>query len=65
MKHKVVLKQSEEGFSVSCPGLPGCWSQGKTEEEALANIREVIREYLEARDAVMKNEDTREVEVLV
>ena len=52
MKYKVVLKESEEGFSVSCPGLPGCWSQGKTEEEALGNIREAIREYLEARDAV-------------
>ena len=55
MKYKVVLRQSEEGFSVSCPGLPGCWSQGKTEEEALANIRDAIREYLKAR----------EVEVLV
>jgi len=34
MKYKVVLRESEESFSVSCPGLPGCWSQGKTEEEA-------------------------------
>ena len=65
MKYKVVLKQSEEGFSVSCPGLPGCWSQGRTEEEALANIREAILKYLEARDAAMKDEDAREVEVLV
>jgi len=65
VKYKVVLRESEEGFSVSCPGLPGCWSQGKTEEEALANIREAIREYLEARDAVVKNQVTREVEVLV
>jgi predicted RNase H-like HicB family nuclease len=65
MKYKVVVRESEEGFSVSCPGLPGCWSQGRTEEEAIANIREAIREYLEARDAVMKDEDTREVEVLV
>lgn len=65
MKYKVALRQSEKGFSVSCPGLPGCWSQGRTEEEALANIREAIREYLEARDAAMKDEDTREVEVLV
>ena len=65
MKYKVVLRESEEGFSVSCPGLPGCWSQGKTEEEALANIREAIREYLEARDAVVKDQVTREVEVLV
>lgn len=65
MKYKVVLKQSEEGFSISCPGLPGCWSQGQTEEEALANIRQAIREYLEARDATIKDEDAREVEVLV
>jgi predicted RNase H-like HicB family nuclease len=65
VRYKVVLRESEEGFSVSCPGLPGCWSQGKTEEEALANIREAIREYLEARDAVVKDQETREVEVLV
>ena len=65
MKYKVVLKQSEEGFSVSCPGLPECWSQGRTEEEALANIREAILKYLEARDAAMKDEDTREVKVLI
>ena len=45
MKYKVVLNESEEGFSVSCPGLPGCWSQGATEEEALANIRDAISEY--------------------
>lgn len=65
MKYKVVLRESEEGCSVSCPGLPGCWSQGKTEEEALANIREANREYLEARNAAVKDEDAREVEVLV
>ena len=35
MKFKVVLYPSEEGFSVSAPSLPGCWSQGTTEEEAL------------------------------
>tara|TARA_B100001964_G_C13878269_1_gene441775 strand:+ start:373 stop:534 length:162 start_codon:yes stop_codon:yes gene_type:complete len=48
MKYKVVLKKSDEGFSVSCPGLPGCWSQGKTEEEAVDNIRDAIQEYLTA-----------------
>jgi hypothetical protein len=31
MNYKVVVHESEEGFSVSCPGLPGCWSQGETE----------------------------------
>ena len=47
MKYPVALVRTEEGYSVSCPGLPGCWSQGATEEEALENIREALREYLE------------------
>jgi predicted RNase H-like HicB family nuclease len=65
MKYKIVLKQSEEGYSVSCPGLPGCWSQGETEEEALANIQDAIREYLAARDDLTQDSDIREVEVAV
>lgn len=46
MNYKVVLQKSDEGYSVSCLGLPGCWSQGETEQEALANIRDAISEYL-------------------
>ena len=48
MKYKVVVLESEEGISVTCPGLPGCWSQGETEEAALENIADAIREYLAA-----------------
>jgi predicted RNase H-like HicB family nuclease len=48
MRYRVVLQRSEEGFAVSCPGLPGCWSQGETEEDALANIRDAISDYLAA-----------------
>jgi predicted RNase H-like HicB family nuclease len=48
MKYKVVLQESEEGFSVSCPGLPGCWSQGASEQEALENIQDAIKEYMAA-----------------
>lgn len=48
MNYKVVVHGSEAGFSVSCPGLPGCWSQGETETEALENIQGAIREYLAA-----------------
>jgi predicted RNase H-like HicB family nuclease len=48
MCYKVVLHPSDEGFAVSCPGLPGCWSQGATEQEALENIQDAIREYLTA-----------------
>ena len=48
MKYSVVLRKSDEGFSVSCPGLPGCHSQGNTEEEAIENIKDAIGEYLAA-----------------
>ncbi len=65
MNYKVRLQKSEEGYSVSCPGLPGCWSQGETEEEALENIQDAIREYLAAVDELAKDEDVREVEVTV
>jgi len=63
--YRVALKKSEEGYSVSCPGLPGCWSQGTTEDEALANIRVAIREYVEAAEELASNEDARIVEVAV
>ena len=65
MNYKVVVRESEEGFSVSCPGLPGCWSQGQTESEALANIQDAIREYLAAIDDLVKGQDVREVKVAV
>jgi len=48
MRYKMILHQSEEGFSVSCPALPGCWSQGETEQEAIANIKDAIQGYLAA-----------------
>jgi predicted RNase H-like HicB family nuclease len=46
MKYRVVMYPSDEGFAVACPDLPGCWSQGATEEEALTNIREAIEDYM-------------------
>ena len=63
MIYKVVLHESEEGFSVHCPGLPGCWSQGSTEQEAVENIRHAIQEYLAAVDDLVRGEEVREVEV--
>jgi predicted RNase H-like HicB family nuclease len=63
--YRVVLRKSEEGFSVSCPGLPGCWSQGVTEEEALANIQVAIREYVEAAEELARDDESRVVEVAV
>ena len=63
MKFKVALYPSEESFSVNAPGLPGCWSQGVTEAEALANIADAIREYLEAEIDPSNGAKIREVEV--
>jgi predicted RNase H-like HicB family nuclease len=65
MKYKVVLQQSDEGFSVSVPGLPGCWSQGQTEAEALDNVRDAIREYLSVVSELTAGANVREVEVTV
>jgi predicted RNase H-like HicB family nuclease len=63
LSYPVVLIPSEEGYAVGCPALPGCWSQGATEDEALANIREAIKDYLGAISESFKGSDVREVEV--
>jgi predicted RNase H-like HicB family nuclease len=63
MKYRIALHKSEEGFSVSVPGLPGCWSQGATEQEAVENIRDAIREYLSVVEEHLRGEDVREIEV--
>lgn len=46
MRYRIAIHRSDEGISVSVPGLPGCWSQGATEDEAIDNTRDAIREYL-------------------
>jgi len=56
MTYHVVLIESEEGFSVGCPALPGCWSQGDTREEALANIRQAIALWLEVEEEDIQND---------
>lgn len=63
--YRVALRHSEEGYCVFCPGLPGCWSQGATEEEALANIRVAIREYIEAAEELARSDESRLIEVAV
>lgn len=65
MKYRIAVHKSEEGYSVSVPGLPGCWSQGASEKEALENIKDAIREYLAVVDEQLRGEDVREVEVTV
>jgi len=65
MRYRIALHQSDEGFSVSVPGLPGCWSQGATEADALENIKDAIREYLAVIDEQLRGEKVREIEVVV
>jgi predicted RNase H-like HicB family nuclease len=63
MRYKVNLKKTEEGYSIWVPGLPGCWSQGETEAEALENIKDAIQLYLETVDELTKDKDSRYVEI--
>jgi predicted RNase H-like HicB family nuclease len=63
MKYKVSLKKTEEGYSIWVPGLPGCWSQGNTEEEALENIKDAIQSYLQTVEELTKGEKSYYVEV--
>ncbi len=63
--YPVVLIPSEEGYAVGCPALPGCWSRGTSEQEALTNIREAIQDYLAAVTESLRGSDVREVEVAI
>ncbi len=63
MRYQVVFHRTDEGISVSVPALPGCWSEGDTEEEALANIRDAIDDYLAALRDQYRDAEVREVEV--
>jgi predicted RNase H-like HicB family nuclease len=68
MKLTVTMQRDETGMIVvECPAIPGCISQGATEEEALANITEAIQGCLEARAAhgMPLTVSTREIEVPV
>ncbi len=51
----VFLEESEGGYSVSVPALPGCFSQGENFEEAAANIKEAVELYLEDEKDMQRN----------
>jgi predicted RNase H-like HicB family nuclease len=63
-KFHVTLIEHDEGVSVSCPELPGCHSQGANVEEALQNIQNAIREYLEVYGEPKTRCEIREMEVV-
>lgn len=65
MRYTVALEKSDEGYAVWVPGLPGCCSQGATEQEALENISDAIGEYLDVAADLANEVETREVEVAI
>ncbi|HZX48031.1 MAG TPA: type II toxin-antitoxin system HicB family antitoxin [Nitrospirota bacterium] len=66
MKIKVTIEKGEDGYFVAhCLSLKSCWSQGKTEEEALENIREAIELYLEPDEEPLEDESHKVYEVAV
>ena len=65
MRYTVLIEESDEGFAVSVPGLPGCHSQGDSETEALANIGNAIREYLDVVEDLARNAGLRQVAIEV
>lgn len=63
MQYRIHLQNSEEGYAVWCEDLPGCFSQGETENEAIENIKIAIEEYLEAKSELSQKEKLLLVEV--
>ena len=62
MTIKVILEHGEDGYIVAhCPALKSCWSQGKTRDEALRNIREAVELYLEPQPGQLPKDETAEV----
>lgn len=66
MKLHVIIEQDETGYYVTeVPALPGCLSQGKTYEEAIANIKEAIEGWLEVMESKQSFDHSKLVEVAV
>ena len=65
MIYRIALQKTEEGYSVSVPGLPGCWTQGATEEEALENVKDAISAYVSVATELLVGVEIREVDVPV
>ncbi len=63
MNYNIKILNSDEGYAVWCEDLPGCFSQGDSEEEAIENIKIAIIEYLEAKKELSLREKSLQIEV--
>lgn len=64
MDYVVVTKATDEGVSAWVPGLPGCWSEGATEAEALDNIKDAISEYVAAADELARKDSNSRAHIV-
>lgn len=64
-RYRVALHRSEDGVAVSVPGLPGCWSQGQSDDDAIENIKDAIRSYLMVAEDQLEGAEVREVDVAI
>lgn len=64
MKYNIILHESKYGYDAHAPALPGCHSQGDTEQEALENIKDAILTYVEMEESELKDSKIKEVEVV-
>ena len=65
MRYRIAIRQSDEGYSAAVPCLPGCWSQGDTEAEAVENIKDAIRDYLTVVEEQLQGEEISEIDIAV
>jgi predicted RNase H-like HicB family nuclease len=63
MRYSVTVTKTAEGYSVWVPGLPGCWSQGSTQEEALKNIKEAIEDFIHVMEELSTQKQARNAEI--
>jgi len=63
MKYPVTINKTEYGYDAHCPVFPGCHSQGDTFEEALGNIKDAIKTYLQMIEQETRDEQVYQVEV--
>jgi len=65
MRYRVNLKKTIEEYAAWVPGLPGCWSQGKTEKQTLENIEDAIKTYLKTADELSKGKLSRYIDIRI
>ena len=65
MDFYITLSKNEYGYTISCPTLKGCHSQGKTEEEAIDNIKDAIIEYLQTLKETQSDKNTKIIKIEV